>query len=69
MIAPIQEKEGQTRSQRLRRARGFVASKFLGVRSYPADNGPTVPPWQAWLFTGWVVLVAAVCVWWMVGLF
>jgi len=69
VIAPIQEKEEHSRSHRLRRARNYVASTFFGRQSYPADNAPAVPSWQAWLFTAWAVLVAAVCLGWMVGLF
>ena len=69
MIAPLQEKEDRPRSERLRHARGVVASTFFGKRSYSADEASLVSSWRAWLFTTWVMATAGACFAWLVGLF
>ncbi len=69
MIARIQEAEDPAPSPALRRARRKVASSFLERQSYPADDGPPVPIWQAWLFAAWVVVVTVAYAAAMAGLF
>ncbi|OHB69790.1 MAG: hypothetical protein A2V70_00520 [Planctomycetes bacterium RBG_13_63_9] len=68
MIAPIRETEAPPRSPGLRRAHRIVASTFLKKQTPPTDNGPPIPAWQSWLFTGWVVLVVAIYSAYMIGL-
>ncbi len=69
MIAPIREAKDPPAAPGLRRARRLVASSLLKRRSYPADEGPAVGPWQAWLFTAWVVATTLAYAVAMAGLF
>ncbi len=69
MIAPIHETKDPPPTPGLRRARRLVASSFLKQRSYPADEGAAVRPWQAWLFTLWVVVTTVAYAAAMAGLF
>ncbi len=71
MIAPLRPVETappETETQ-LRRARRLVARTLLGATADPHDRPPPVAAWVAWLFAGWVVLVAvlyflAMAGWW-----
>ncbi len=62
MIAPLEQMDTQTAQtrQRLRLARRLVAWTFFQQRHTPAENGPPIPAWRAWLFTAWVVIVTTV---------
>jgi hypothetical protein len=59
MIAPIKKPEALEASPGIRDARRLVASALLTERPHPPDAAPPVPAWRAWLFTAWVVVVAA----------
>ena len=69
MIAPLKDPAEQTESRRRRHAmdlaRRIVAAALLNEE--PADRGPRVPGWQAWLFALWVTVVAVVYALSMVG--
>ncbi|MBN2473483.1 MAG: hypothetical protein JXB62_02655 [Pirellulales bacterium] len=57
MIAPIRQKETRPRPPGIRRAYRLVASTLLSDRPRRGSQTPWVPAWQAWLYTGWVVIV------------
>ena len=69
MIAPLRETETRTapEGERLREAHRFVAETLLEERRRPAYQAPRIPTWQAWLFTGWVVVTVVVYAWSMLG--
>jgi hypothetical protein len=70
MIAPLEQADAERAEtrQRLRLARRFVASTFLGHRSEPGENAPPIAAWKAWAFAGWVVTVVVVYFATMLGL-
>ena len=71
MIAPLKQIDVETTRtrRRLQLARHVVASAFYPHAAEPADRAPPVRAWQAWLFAGWVVIVAGVYFATMLGLF
>ncbi len=69
MIAPIEKPKAAATSPGIRRARRLVASALLKQRPRLPGGAPCLPAWRAWLFTAWVVVVAAVYFACMAGLF
>ncbi len=57
MIAPIREADQPTTTPGMRRARRMVASTFL-KRQEGSEKTSWVPRWQAWVFTGWILIVS-----------
>lgn len=60
MIAPLRDTTVSPSKRKLLRARMAVASALL-----PARKPATAPPlaaWKAWLWTAWIVLIAALFV-------
>ena len=70
MIAPLRQTDSETTEvrRRLHRARRVIASTFLEEPLHPADKAPRIPAWQAWLFTGWVLIAAGAYLASMLGL-
>jgi len=69
MIAPIERPKAPASSPGILHARRLVASALLKQRPRPAEGAPSMAAWRAWLFTAWVVVVAAVYFVCMAGLF
>ena len=67
MIAPIEKAKPRASAPGIRRARRMVASTLL--KPPPPGGAPRLPAWRAWLFTAWVVVVVAVYLVCMAGLF
>lgn len=61
MIAPLRQPDGEPPTaparRELRRARRLAAAMLFAAEP-DARPAPPVPKWQAWLVTGWAVLVA-----------
>jgi hypothetical protein len=68
MIAPIERPKASASSPGVRRARRLVASTLMQQRPRWPECAPSVPAWQAWMFTAWVVAISAAYFAYMVGL-
>ncbi len=70
MIAPIRQSDPETVEvrRRMKRARRVVASTLFSAPAPAQAPAPPIPAWQAWLFAGWVVVVAVAYCTSMLGL-
>ncbi|MCS7304460.1 MAG: hypothetical protein NZ602_05060 [Thermoguttaceae bacterium] len=69
MIAPRPVPEPCTpeKQQLVYKARRIVAAMFFGSSQRPPPEVGTLALWKAWVFVGWVLSVAAMYVWTMLG--
>ena len=57
MIAPLRNPDS-SETDSLTRARRYVADTLLSRRVHRAAAVPAIGSWKAWLFVGWLILVA-----------
>jgi hypothetical protein len=69
MIAPSRLTEEVPPESGLQSARQMVAAVLFEHQTPRARNVPRLPAWRAWLFVGWILLVAGVYCAHLVGLF
>ena len=69
MIAPLPQTdlESAQASRHLHKAHRLIASTLLKRGRQPADRGPPVPAWKAWLLTVWGLVTTGVYFLSMIG--
>jgi hypothetical protein len=59
MIAPSRLTEEAPPESGLQSARRMVAAVLFERETSPGRDAPRLSAWRAWLFAGWIVVVAA----------
>ena len=58
MVAFTRFGKESTRTRRLRDVRNLLVATLLPRRSRRSDCAPPIAGWKAWLFAGWLAVVA-----------